>query len=261
MLEGGKIMYIEINNFNINYTDYGSGKTILLLHGWGSSLDVWNKIVEFYKAKGTYRIVALDFPGCGKSPLPEKPLELDDYTNLVVGFCRYLKIENPIIFGHSNGGRVTLSMLGQGLTTAEKVVLFGSAGLKSKASPKKIIKIKAFKTAKFFLTLPIVKNYTEELLNKTRQYFGSSDYNNAPEVMRKTLVSLVNSDISELLPNIKSPTLLIWGSNDTAVPVSDAKKMEKLIPDAGLCVLEGCGHFAFIEKPYDVEMILNSFIK
>jgi len=79
--------------------------------------------------------------------------------------------------------------------------------------------------------------------------------------MRKTLVSLVNSDISELLPNITSPTLLIWGSNDTAVPVSDAKKMEKLIPDAGLCVLEGCGHFAFIEKPYDVEMILNSFIK
>lgn len=254
-------MYVEINNFNINYTDYGTGKTILLLHGWGSSLDIWNRITEFYKAKGNYRIVALDFPGCGKSHLPEKPLELEDYTNLVVGFCRYLKIENPIIFGHSNGGRVALSMLGQGLITAEKIVLFGSAGIKAKASLKKTLKIKAFKTAKFFLTLPIIKNYTEELLNKTRQHFGSSDYNNAPEVMRKTLVSLVNSDISKLLPNIKSPTLLIWGSNDTAVPVSDAKKMEKLIPDAGLCVLEGCGHFAFIEKPYDVEMILNSFIK
>ena len=261
MLKGGKIMYVEINGFNINYTDYGTGKTILLLHGWGSSLEVWNRISEFYKSKGGYRLVALDFPGCGKSPLPEKPLELEDYTNLVVGFCRYLKIENPIIFGHSNGGRVTLSMLGQGLLTAEKVVLFGSAGIKSKPSPKKALKIKAFKTAKFFLTLPIIKNYTEELLNKTRQFFGSSDYNNAPEVMRKTLVSLVNSDVSELLPNIKSPTLLIWGSNDTAVPVSDAKKMESLIPDAGLCVLENCGHFVFIEKPYDVEMILNSFIK
>ena len=145
--------------------------------------------------------------------------------------------------------------------SAEKVVLFGSAGIKSKSTPAKTLKIAAFKTAKFFLTLPVIKNYTEELLNETRKFFGSSDYNNAPEVMRKTLVSLINSDVSNLLPNIKSPTLLIWGSNDTAVPVSDAKKMEKLIPDAGLCVLEGCGHFAFIEKPYDVEMILNSFIK
>ena len=253
-------MYVEINGLNINYSDYGTGKTILLLHGWGSSLDVWNRISEFYKAKGGYRIVAIDFPGCGKSPLPEKPLELEDYTNLVIGFCRYLKIENPIIFGHSNGGRVTLSILGQGLMTAEKVVLFGSAGIKAKSTPKKTLKIAAFKTAKFLLTLPIIKNYTEELLNETRKFFGSSDYNNAPEVMRKTLVSLVNSDVSNLLPNIKCPTLLIWGSNDTAVPVSDAQKMEKLIPDAGLCVLEGCGHFAFIEKPYDVEMILNSFI-
>lgn len=254
-------MYVEINGLNINYNDYGTGKPVLFLHGWGSSLDVWTRISEFLKSKGGYRIVALDFPGCGKSPLPESPLELDDYTNLVVGFCRYLKIENPIILGHSNGGRVTLSLLGQGLMKAEKIVLFGSAGIKSKSSPKKTLKIAAFKTAKFFLTLPIIKNYTEELLAQTRNYFGSSDYNNAPEVMRKTLVSLVNSDISNLLPNIKCPTLLIWGSNDTATPISDAKKMEKLIPDAGLCVLDGCSHFAFIERPYDVEIILDSFLK
>lgn len=257
---GGKFMYIEINGLNINYTDCGEGKPILLLHGWGSSLEVWNRISNQFLAKGGYRLIALDFPGCGNSPLPEKPLQLEDYTNLVVGFCRYLKIENPIIMGHSNGGRVTLALLGQGLITAEKIVLFGSAGIKAKASFKKTLKISAFKATKFFLTLPVVKNHTEDLLNKARRHFGSSDYNSAPEVMRKTLVSLVNSDVSELLPNIKCPSLLIWGSNDTAVPVRDAQKMEKLIPDAGLCVLEGCGHFAFIERPYDVEMILNSFI-
>lgn len=254
-------MYVEINGLNINYTDEGSGKVILLLHGWGSSLDVWNRIAAFYKAKGNYRVVALDFPGCGKTPLPEKPLELEDYTNLVVGFCRYLKIENPIIFGHSNGGRVTISLLGQGLMSAEKAVLFGAAGIKAKPTPTKTLKIAGFKTAKFFLTLPLVKNYTEDLLNKTRNFFGSSDYNNAPEVMRRTMVSLINRDITNLLPKIKCPTLLIWGSNDTAVPLSDAKKMEKLIPDAGLCVLDGCSHFAFVERPRDVELILDSFIK
>ncbi len=254
-------MYVEINGLNINYTDCGEGKTILFLHGWGSSLDVWERLINFYKEKGEYRLVALDFPGCGKSPLPESPLGLEDYTNLVVGFCRYLQIENPIIFGHSNGGRVTLSMIGQGLMTAEKIVLFGAAGIKAKSNPKKTLKIAAFKTAKFFLTLPIIKNYSGELLEKTRNKFGSSDYKNAPEVMRKTMVTLLNTDVTELLPHIKSPTLLIWGRNDTAVSVIDAQKMEKLIPDAGLCVLEDCGHFVFAEKPYEVELILNSFIK
>lgn len=254
-------MYAEINGLKINYTDEGQGQTILLLHGWGSSLDVWARIATFYKSKGGYRVIAVDFPGCGKSPLPGNPLNLDDYTNLLVGFCNYLNLENPIIFGHSNGGRVTLSAAGQKLISPLKIVLFGSAGIKAKTTFKKAVKQYSFKTAKFFLTLPPIKNQTKDLLNKVRGYFGSSDYNNAPEVMRKTLVSLVNSDISHLLPNISCPTLLIWGSNDTAVPVEDAKKMEKLIPDAGLCILDGCSHFALIERPYDVELILDSFIK
>lgn len=253
-------MMIEINGFPIHYIDEGEGRPILLLHGWGSSIEAWTRMIAFLKAKGGFRIVAMDFPGCGKTPLPEHPLTLDDYTELTLEFCRQLGIERPIIFGHSNGGRVTLSMLGQELLSAEKVVLFGAAGLKAKGDMKKTVRIAAFKTAKFFLTLPGLRSHTAELLNRVRAHFGSSDYNNAPEVMRKTLVSLVNSDVSHLLPNIKAPTLLIWGSNDTAVPLALAQKMEKLIPDAGLCVMQGCGHFAMVERHGEVELILNQFI-
>lgn len=253
-------MIIELNGYKINYIDEGNGRPVLLLHGWGSSLVVWTRIINFLKAKGGFRIIALDFPGCGESPLPNAPMNLDDYTELTLEFCRKLNIENPIIFGHSNGGRVTLSMVGNELIKAEKIVLFGSAGIKSKSDIKKTIKIATFKTAKFFLTLPVIKNHTTDLLDRTRKHFGSSDYNNAPEVMRKTLVTLVNSDVSDILPNIQAPTLLIWGSNDTAVPLSDAKKMEKLIPDAGLCVFNGAGHFALLERAGEVEVILNSFI-
>ena len=254
-------MLLEANGFPIHYIDEGEGQPILLLHGWGSSLEVWNTIISGLKQQGNYRFVALDFPGCGKSPLPPRPLTLEDYTALTLEVCRQLKIEHPIIMGHSNGGRVTLSLLGQGLLKAEKAVLFGSAGIKPKSNPKKTIKIASFKTVKFFLTLPGLKNHTAPLLDRARRHFGSADYNNAPEVMRKTLVSLINSDVSALLPNISCPTLLIWGDQDTAVPLSDAKKMERLIPDAGLCVLEGCGHFAFLERPGEVQLILNSFLK
>ena len=111
------------------------------------------------------------------------------------------------------------------------------------------------------LTLPILKNHTEGLMDKARKHYGSADYNAAPEVLRKTLVSLVNTDLRDILPNISCPTLLIWGENDTATPLSDAKIIESLISDSGLCVIKGAGHFAFIERPFEVEAILNSFIK
>ena len=253
-------MITEINGFKVTYLDEGEGQPVLLLHGWGSSIDVWVHIINYLKSKNKYRIIALDFPGCSKSSLPDNPLNLDDYINLVISFIKKLDVENPIILGHSHGGRVTLNMLGKKSINAKKVVLFGSAGIKSKNTPKKVIKIASFKTVKFFLTLPILKNYTAETLNAARRHFGSSDYNSAPDVMRKTLVSVLNTDVSNLLKNIDVPTLLIWGSNDTAVPLSDAKKMERLIPNAGLCILDGCSHFAFLERVNHVNLILDNFL-
>jgi pimeloyl-ACP methyl ester carboxylesterase len=108
--------------------------------------------------------------------------------------------------------------------------------------------------------MPVIKNKSENLLNKARAHFGSADYNAAPPVLRSTLVSLVNTDLRDIVHNISCPTLLIWGENDTATPLEDAKKIENLIPDAGLCVIKGTGHYSFCEKPYEAQAIINSFL-
>lgn len=251
-------MNITVNGYNIHYTETGEGVPILLLHGWGSSVAVWAHITKVLCNR--FRIIALDFPGCGESPEPKTPMQLCDYTELVAEFMQQLKIENPILMGHSNGGRVVLHLLGSGRITAQKAVLLDSAGLKAHPNPLKTARIVAFKTGKFFLTLPGLKNYTQNALNSLRSYFGSADYNSASPVMRQTLVQLIHTDATKLLPNISCPTLLIWGDQDTATPLKDAKKMEKLIPDAGLCILKGCGHFSFVERPGDTAAILNSFL-
>ena len=78
--------------------------------------------------------------------------------------------------------------------------------------------------------------------------------------MRKTLVNLINDDMTPYLDGIKSSTLLIWGENDTATPLYMAKQIEKIIPDCGLCVIKGAGHWSFVEKPMQANAILNSFI-
>lgn len=75
------------------------------------------------------------------------------------------------------------------------------------------------------------------------------------------MVSLVNTDLREIIGNISCPTLLIWGENDTATPLSDAEIIKNLIPDSGLCVIKGTGHYSFCEKPYEAAAILRSFIK
>ena len=251
-------MNIVIDNMNISYNDIGEGTPVLLLHGWGSSKEVYGGIIK--TLSGRCRLVALDFPGCGNSEIMNNPWTLDDYCDFVLKFMDAVGLENPIMMGHSHGGRVTLYMTATGMVDPPKIVLLDAAGLIPKKSLKQKFRAKSFKVIKRVLTLPVVRNFSSSLLDKARRHYGSADYNAAPEVLRKTLVSLVNTDIRDVLPNIKCPSLLIWGENDTATPLEDAKTIEKLISDSGLCVIKGTGHFSFCEKPYEANAIINSFI-
>jgi pimeloyl-ACP methyl ester carboxylesterase len=252
-------MELVIDGLKISYTESGNGDIpVLLLHGWGSSSDVYKGIMSALSDR--CRLFALDFPGCGGSDTMSEPWNLDDYCNLVVKFAEAVGLENPILMGHSHGGRVTLKLTATGRMTPPKIVLLDAAGIIPKKTFKQKARAKSFKIIKTALSLPIIRNHSEGLLDRARKHYGSADYNAAPEVLRKTLVSLVNTDLSDILPNIKCPSLLIWGENDTATPLADAKKMESLIPDAGLCVIKGTGHFSFCERPYEAHAILRSFI-
>ena len=252
-------MNICIDGLNIEYIKEGSGDIpVLLLHGWGSSFDVYKGIMASLSDRCT--LYALNFPGCGKSDTMENPWDLDDYCNLVLKFIEALDIKNPILIGHSHGGRVSLKLAATKAFDVPKMVLLDAAGLIPKKSMRQKMRARSFKIIKGALTVPLWKNKTEGLLNKARAHYGSADYNAAPEVLRKTLVSLVNTDLRDIIPNIDCPTLLIWGENDTATPLEDAKIIEKLIPDAGLCVIKGTGHYSFCERPYEAHAILRSFI-
>ena len=252
-------MTVNIDGLNIEYITEGEGQPVLLLHGWGSSFDVYRGIINTLKNR--CRLFAVNFPGCGGSDTMDTPWSLDDYCHFVLKFMAAVGISDPILIGHSHGGRVILKMAADGMVNPPKIVLLDSAGLIPKKSTKQKLRAKSFKAIKKVLSLPVIKNHSEPLLDKARKHYGSADYNAAPEVLRKTLVSLVNTDRRDIIHNLKCPTLLIWGENDTATPLSDAKIIESLIPDSGLCVIKGTGHYSFCEQPYQAHAILNSFIK
>ena len=179
----------------------------------------------------------------------------------VLKFMDTVNLKDPIMIGHSHGGRVILKMAAEKLVNPPKIVLLDSAGLIPKKTMRQKLRLKSFKTIKRVLTLPVIKIYSGSLLEKARNHYGSADYNAAPEVLRKTLVSLVNTDLRDIVHNISCPTLLIWGEKDTDTPLESAKILESLIKDAGLCVYENAGHFAFFEQIGKTIAILNSFIK
>ena len=105
---GSYDMNIIIDGLDIQYTEVGTGIPVLLLHGWGSSFDVYKGIMD--TLCGRCRLVAVNFPGCGGSETMKTPWTLDNYCDFVLKFMKKVDLHDPIMIGHSHGGRVTLKM-------------------------------------------------------------------------------------------------------------------------------------------------------
>lgn len=251
---------MKINNIEVNYIKEGnSDKSILLLHGWGANIDLFRGIINHLVDR--YTVYALDMPGFGKTSEPKTAWCVDDYVDFVIKFIEKMKISKLSLLGHSFGGRVIIKLANRSNLKFEldKLVLVDSAGILPK-NKKKTVKTRVYKALKVIVGNNITKKVFPNALESLKKKFGSEDYKNASPIMRSVLVRVVNEDLETLLPTIKQSTLLIWGTNDTATPLSDAKIMEKLIPDAGVVEIKGAGHYSFLENPQLVNAVLDSFL-
>lgn len=228
------------------------------MHGWGCNLTTVRSIAA--TASGTHRVLNLDMPGFGQSPEPDSVWDIDQYTELVNRFIDHLKLERPILAGHSFGGRVAIQLASQ-RKDIDAVVLIDAAGIKPRRSLKYYYKVYTFKAAKRLSYLLLGREKAEKRIERIRASRGSSDYANASPRMRAIMSKVVNHDLTACLPKITAPALLIWGENDTATPLADAKKMERLIPDAGLVSFSGCGHYSFLDNPAQFAAVLHSFLQ
>lgn len=250
-------MVININDIDVNYFLMGpdSEEAVVMLHGWGANIELFNNAAALISAK--YKTAAPDMPGFGKTPEPPAEWTVDDYTDFAVSFIAALGLKKVILLGHSFGGRVIIKMANRKDLpfTITKIVLVDAAGIKPEKSAEQKMKENVSKFGKKLLS------GSPKLLNKLQTMAGSQDYRDASPLMRRILVNVVNEDLKELLPGIKQSTLLIWGTLDTATPLTDAKLMEQFIPDAGLAEIPGAGHFSFLENPALFNAILSSFLK
>ncbi len=238
-------MFKKVRNIKINYKQYGEGTDVILLHGWGQNIEMMDPLGNYLKAN--HRITIVDLPGFGLSSLPDYAYGVSDYAILLHDLFEELKISKPILVGHSFGGRI--SIVYASMYEVSKVVLFGSPCVRHE---KKSIKQNILKKIKKVKVLKPVANLM-------KKFIGSPDYKNASPRMREVLVKTVNEDLSLYAKKINCPCLLIWGENDTAVPVSEAKELDSLLKDSALIILPGT-HYCYLENLHQVINILNNFI-
>jgi pimeloyl-ACP methyl ester carboxylesterase len=251
------ILFININDLKINYMVSGKGKNVILLHGWGANINTFLPVFNNLIMK--FKVYSIDLPGFGESDPPHEPWNVEKYADLVERFIEELNIDNPILMGHSFGGRISLFIASR--RKVNKVILVDSAGIKPKRHLKYYIKVYSYKLLKNIFKLPILRIYSDRVINYFKARAGSKDYNNVKGVMQKTLVLVVNEDLKYLMPAIKAPTLLVWGEKDTATPVSDAHVMSRLIKDSGVVVLKNAGHYSYLDKLNEFLIVVNEFLK
>lgn len=251
-------MNIIINDFNIYYEKIGSGKeNIIILPGWGNTRPTFEYMIG--SLKNNYTIYIIDYPGFGNSSFPNRDLTIYDYADLMKNFINILNIKNPIIITHSFGTRIALILNSKLKIKFKKLIIIDGAGIKKKRNiffKVKQISYKLLKKIGNILPKKIKNLYIKKLIN----IFGSEDYKSLNDNMKKTFSNIVNEDLSYLLKDVKSETLLIWGEKDYDTPLCDAIKMNSIIADSGLIIIKNGTHFSYLDAPFYINKIIIEFI-
>jgi pimeloyl-ACP methyl ester carboxylesterase len=209
-------LQIEIKGRRVHYLKAGKGPAVVLVHGGASDSRDWLRTMAQYGDR--FSFYAPDLPGFGKSDRDEKGYYLYDFSDFLQGFIELLKIESPVLVGHSFGARLCLDTVRKQENNISKLILIDASGL-GKMSPPGMVMFGFFTVLRKALRQPqpFPKFLTKE--GDNWDYIGD-----------------------EVLTHIKVPTLLIWKRTDPYLPVSIAQKAVKLIPGAKLEIVEGYGH-------------------
>lgn len=232
-------------------------QAIIILHGWGITGSKYHLIKGMLDDAG-YSVYTPDFPGFGKEKLRGKIMFLDDYVSFVVEYMQKNNIKNPILIGHSFGGRVAAKLAYLHPDLIKSIIITGSPLIRKKLSFKKqVISTIAQFYSKFLSFLP--EGFNDRLRKLLYFSIKEWDYYKAKE-LKETLKAIIKEDLRFILPKISVPVLLVWGSEDTMVPVLDGEKISKLLPGSKFIVVSRTAHNLPYNNPREFFRSIKSFL-
>lgn len=247
---------IVVNNNLISYFKANTGTekpAIIFLHGWRSSKEVWQGVLGKLQQAGC-SIYTLDLPGFGSSPAPKSDFTVSDYASLVAEFIKKQNLGRVVLVGHSFGGRIGIKLAATAPETVAKLVLADSAGFAMESRKKSGYGLAARLVKPFFKPA-----FMQGLRKRVYKLIGAEDYLTTPS-LQKTFVNAVSEDLTGDMKRVSCPTLIIFGEKDADTPKEFGSRMHSLIVNSRLEILEGAGHYSFLDKPEEFAQLLTKFV-
>jgi pimeloyl-ACP methyl ester carboxylesterase len=230
---------------------------ILILHGWNLDRLKYKPLVQLLEQRG-HRVFVPDFPGFGSANMPDRPYTLDDYVAFTLDYMKHHSIKNPLIIGHSFGGRVAILLTAQKSKIARELILTGVPGIR----PVPSMKVRVFKfiasIANAVFSLPGLSVFSDVARKILYRTTGSYDYYRTSGVMRETFRHVIETDLIEPMKQLIIPVQLIWGADDRITPVWIAHRMDTYIADTDIAILPEAGHSVCYQQPQKFIAIMNS---
>jgi len=250
-------MQVVVDNLVTNCELTGTGKLVLLLHGWGDSLQGLQPLQA--KLAKHYRVLSVDMPGFGSTEAPKDVWSLDNYSHFIADLLKKLDLPNPYAaIGHSHGGAVVIRAISLGLLAPKRVVLLAASGVRSNQHAKRFAFKVIAKTGNA-ATLWMPERY-RQALRKSLYGAAGSDLLVMPQ-LQETFKKTVRQDVQADASKISVPTLLIYAADDQTVPKGSGKRYQQLIADSRLEIIHDAGHFVHLDQPDKVTTLIEEFLQ
>jgi pimeloyl-ACP methyl ester carboxylesterase len=270
--------WVILDGQPVNVIEFGSGPPLVFVHGLSGSWPNW--LEQLPKFAAEHRVITLDLPGFGHSPMPAEQISISGYARLLDQLFDTLGIGAAAVVGNSMGGFIGGELAIAFPQRVERLVLISAAGISTFENRGAVRALPALRRAERIVTAytawmasksdtvarrPRLRDAT---LNVVTRHPNRLPAALAAEQLRgsgkpgfmQALEANLNYDFRDRLPEIACPTLIVWGEKDRLITVRDASVFAELIPDSRVIVYKDTGHMAMIERPVAFNALLEEFL-
>jgi pimeloyl-ACP methyl ester carboxylesterase len=270
--------WVLVDDQPVNTIELGEGPPLVFVHGLSGSWPNW--LEQLPVLADEHRVLAPDLPGFGHSPMPAGEISIAGYARVLDGLLGALGIESAAVVGNSMGGFIGSELAISFPQRVERLVLVSAAGLSTHNEPRTVRAMPALRRLDRVLAMstawlasksdsverrPRLRDATMNLVvahpSRLPAALAAEQLRGAgkPGFMQ-ALAAVVEYDVSDRLPQIACPTLIVWGDRDRLITVRDADVFEELIPNSRKVIFEDTGHMAMLERPAAFNELLKGFL-
>jgi len=269
--------FTTVGGVRIHYQEAGdeNAPPLVLIHGFISSTLIWSQVF-LPLAQAGFRVVAIDLPGYGYSDKPDDGrYTIDAQAHAVLSLMDRLGLEEATILGASYGGAIAATMALDYPERVSRLVLIGAV---SSDEPKKKLLLRISRlpligdiaTPLFLGSRWVLRKRMEQMYQRTGTTLDERMLEarhhllvtaNTHRAMIRTVRRWNANRISRDLHLIRQPTMIVWGEDDTHIPLSEGFRLRDAIPNGQLIIFRNCGHLPPTEYPEKFVEVVADFCK